>query len=319
MNNKLIYELRVVCRSGNEGTYPFEVHTDGKYYYADFDDAEEAVKRLAKEYAQKDWKRVYRYGIYAYMQDAKITNPDCDAVDAVIYLPDGTRWISNGTKGVLRNGEVYERIVGNRVDLGIMQDASTDEFCRCRLLEFGSEYNIDRRVITQIMPCSLPVSEAYVEAMQSKRERYEAVERSELTPSFGLPYDAQTIYDEDMDDYLYVPASFSGVKYDLFFDCKAAYQKNMHPMWFYVAHSDGDKMVLIPITVSENSKVRWDKYEQLDCELDAALSDFITFNLRDIMTLADHQCKPDYFLWNLTRMEDIDKFLNSLGHSVNEL
>ena len=132
MNKNIIYELRVVCRSDGKKKYPFQIHTDAKYYYTEFAEAEAAVQRLVKEYTQKDWKEVYRYGICAYSCNTEITDPNLDAVDAVIYLPDGTQWIRTGAEGALRSGEVYERIVGNSVYIGILQDEKTDNthiFC----------------------------------------------------------------------------------------------------------------------------------------------------------------------------------------------
>jgi hypothetical protein len=200
---------------------------------------------------------------------------------------------------------VYERIVANSVHIGILQDENPDDTKRYRFLEFGTDYNKDLRYITEIMPCSLPVPVSYTNNMQSKLERYEAVQHEALTPTLGLPYDAVTVYDEDMDDYLYIPAAFSGLQYDLFFDYNTAYQKNMHPMWFYVAYPDNDKMALIPITVSDNTEIMCDKYKYLNCELDAELFDFILFNFRDIMRLADRCYKPDDFLWNMTRLETV--------------
>jgi hypothetical protein len=35
------------------------------------------------------------------------------------------------------------------------------------------------------------------------------------------------------------------------------------------------------------------------------LIEFVIFNLHDIMSLADHQCHPDYFLWNMARMDTV--------------
>ena len=115
-----------------------------------------------------------------------------------------------------------------------------------------------------------------------------------------------------MNDYLFIPAAFSGFKYDIFFDCNAAYRKNMHPMWFYVAHPVENKTVLLPITVSSDITLMWEEYEHLmdDLLVTENLIDFITFNLCEIMALADNQSKPDYFLWNLVRMNEIDKALS---------
>lgn len=310
MGKNLIYELRVICRSG-ERKYPFNIYTDAKYYYAEFAAADAAIQRLVKEYASKTWIEVYRYGIYAYNCDTEITDPNRDAVDAVIYLPDGKKWIHNVAKGVIHSGEVYERVVGNRVYIGILHDEKPDDTNRYSFLEFGSDYNKDLRLITEIMPCSLPVSEVQIYNLKSRLELYEAVEQKVITPTFGLPYNAVTISDEDMDDYLFIPSSFSGFRYDLFFDCQAAYRKNMHPMWFYVAYPEGDNMLLLPITVSHDLTLMWDEYEHLmyDLLVTEDLINFVTFNLYEIMSLADKQSKPDYFLWNLARMDEIEKAL----------
>lgn len=313
MNKNIIYELRIVCRSDGKKKYPFQIHTDAKYYYTEFAEAEAAVQRMVKEYAQKDWKEVYRYGIYTYSCKTEITNPNRDAVDAIIYLPDGTQWIRTGEEGALRSGEVYERIVGNSVYIGILQDDKTDDTQRYRFLEFGTDYNKDLRHITEIMPCSLPVSDKNIYNLKSRLELYEALERKAIAPSFGLPYNAITIFEEDMNDYLYIPASFSGFRYDLFFDCNAAYLKNMHPMWFYVAYPEDDNMLMLPITVAHDHTLMWNEYEHLmyDLLVTEDLINFITFNLHEIMTLADNQSKPDYFLWNLVTMDKITKVLSS--------
>lgn len=113
--------------------------------------------------------------------------------------------------------------------------------------------------------------------------------------------------DEDMNDYIFIPAAYSGFKYDMFFDCNAAYRKNMHPMWFYVAHPLEYKTVLLRITVSSDITLIWEEFEHLmdDLLVLEGLIEFVIFNLLDIMSLADHQCHPDYFLWNMARMDTI--------------
>ena len=164
-----------------------------------------------------------------------------------------------------------------------------------------------------MMPCSLPVSDAYAEALHSKYQRYDEVMHDELSPVFGVPYKVESKFVEDMDDYLYIPATFSGFKYDMFFDCNAAYQRNMHPMWFYVAYPLKDKTVLLPITVSSDITLMWEEYEHLMRELllTENLTEFVSFNLQDIMMFADSQCPPDYFLWNIAKMETVIKFFSS--------
>ena len=57
MNKNIIYELRVVCRSDGKKKYPFQIYTDAKYYYTEFDEAEAAVQRMVKEYLKKIGKR----------------------------------------------------------------------------------------------------------------------------------------------------------------------------------------------------------------------------------------------------------------------
>ena len=56
----------------------------------------------------------------------------------------------------------------------------------------------------------------------------------------------------------------------------------------------------------------WEEYEHLmyDLLVPERLIDFVTFNLLDIISLADHQCHPDYLLWNMARMNEIDKALS---------
>ena len=182
----------------------------------------------------------------------------------------------------------------------------------CEHIILRSDYNHGWNYLTDMMPCSLPVSDAYAEALRSKGERYYALERDELSPILGVPYPVETKFDEDMSDYLFIPAAFSGFKYDMFFDCNAAYRKNMHPMWFYVAVPVENKTVLLPITVSSDITLMWEEYEHLmsDLLLTESLIEFVMINLQDIMTLADHQCRPDYFLWNMAKMDTVIKFFS---------
>ena len=313
MNTNIIYELRVVCRSGDEEKYPFTVYTQSRYLFSTFADAEAAVQRLVQENSTKEWIRVYRYEIYTYELGKEIQEDynERDALDATIYLPDGTRWISKGKKGVVEVGKIYEHLTllvsgGKSVSLCIVENESTDEY-RCEHIILRSDYNHSWNYLTDMMPCSLPVSDAYAEALRSKAERYYALEHDELTPVLGVPYPVESKYAEDMNDYLFIPAAFSGFKYDMFFDCNAAYRKNMHPMWFYVAHPVENKTVLLPITVSSDITLMWEEYEHLmdDLLVPEGLIEFVIFNLHDIMSLADHQCHPDYFLWNMARMDTV--------------
>lgn len=313
MNTNIIYELRVVCRSGDEGKYPFTVYTQSRYLFSTFADAEAAVQRLVQENSAKEWISVYRYEIYAFEIGKEIqTDYDTrDALDTTIYLPNGIRWISKGEKGVVEAGKIYEHLTllcsgGKHVDLCIVENESKDDY-RCEHIILRSDYNHSWNYLTDMMPCSMPVSDAYAEALRSKAERYYALEHDELTPVLGVPYPVESKYAEDMNDYLFIPAAFSGFKYDMFFDCNAAYRKNMHPMWFYVAHPVENKTVLLPITVSSDITLMWEEYEHLmyDLLVPERLIDFVTFNLLDIISLADHQCQPDYFLWNMTRMDTV--------------
>ena len=313
MNTNIIYELRVVCRSGDEEKYPFTVYTQSRYLFSTFADAEAAVQRLVQETSAKEWVSVYRYEIYTFEIGKEIqTDYDTrDALDTTIYLPDGTRWISKGEKGIVEVGKIYEHLTllvsgGKSVSLCIVENESTDEY-RCEHIILRSDYNHSWNYLTDMMPCSLPVSDAYAEALRSKAERYYALEHDELTPVLGVPYPVESKYAEDMNDYLFIPAAFSGFKYDMFFDCNAAYRKNMHPMWFYVAHPVENKTVLLPITVSSDITLMWEEYEHLmdDLLVPEGLIEFVIFNLHDIMSLADHQCHPDYFLWNMARMDTV--------------
>jgi hypothetical protein len=56
----------------------------------------------------------------------------------------------------------------------------------------------------------------------------------------------------------------------------------------------------------------WEEFEHLmdDLLVPEGLIEFVIFNLQDIMSLADRQCHPDYFLWNIARMNEIDKALS---------
>ena len=307
-NNK-ICELRVVCRNDSDGKYPFTIYTIAKYFYTSFEAAEAAIPGLVEKYASQEWITVYQYVIYTFAQDTEIFEMDKDASDIAVYLPNGSRWIRTNGKKVIRKGEIYEFIdAGNQVDVCIIeQEAGYDN--RCEHLILNCDYTKWWSYITNIMPCTFPVTDEYIDALKSKLVRYDKVEQGELTPTRGVPYEVESKYAEDMNDYLYIPASFSGFKYDLFFDCNAAYRKNMHPMWFYVAHPVGNKMVLLPITVSSELYLMWEEYEYLMYNLCVPenLIDFIQSNLQDIMNLADCQSGPDYFLWNMMK---IDKLIN---------
>ena len=84
-------------------------------------------------------------------------------------------------------------------------------------------------------------------------------------------------------------------------------------MWFYVGYPEDDNMLMLPITVAHDPTLMWNEYEHLmyDLLVTEDLINFITFNLHEIMTLADNQSKPDYFLWNLVTMDKITKVLSS--------
>ena len=313
MVDNIIYELRVICRSGCEQKYPFTVYTQSWYLFPTFAEAKSAISGLVQENSAKEWISVYRYEIYTFELGKEIqTDYDTrDALDTTIYLPDGTRWISKGEKGVVEVGKIYEHLTpltsgGRRVDLCIVENESKDDYT-CEHIILRSDYNHSWNYLTDMMPCSMSVSDAYAEALRSKAERYYALEHDELAPVLGVPYPVESKYAEDMNDYLFIPAAFSGFKYDMFFDCNAAYRKNMHPMWFYVAHPVENKTVLLPITVSPDITLMWEEFEHLmdDLLVPEGLIEFVIFNLQDIMSLADHQCHPDYFLWNMARMDTV--------------
>lgn len=313
-----ICELRVVCRHDDEQKYPFTIDTQSRYIFPTFAEAEAAIPRLIEENSTKVWIRVYRYEIYTFEFGKEIQNDyDArDALDVTIYLPDGTRWISKGERGVVEVAKIYEHLTrnvsgGHNVNICIVENDYRDDNT-CEHIILRSDYNHGWNYLTDMMPCSLPVSDAYAEALRSKGERYYALERDELSPILGVPYPVETKFDEDMSDYLFIPAAFSGFKYDMFFDCNAAYRKNIHPMWFYVAVPVENKTVLLPITVSSDITLMWEEYEHLMSELllEEDLIEFVMINLQDIMTLADHQCRPDYFLWNMAKMDTIIKFFS---------
>ena len=219
-------------------------------------------------------------------------------------------------KSHIEVAKIYEHLTrnvsgGHNVNICIVENDYRDDNT-CEHIILRSDYNHGWNYLTDMMPCSLPVSDAYAEALRSKGERYYALERDELSPILGVPYPVETKYDEDMSDYLFIPAAFSGFKYDMFFDCNAAYRKNMHPMWFYVAVPVENKTVLLPITVSSDITLMWEEYEHLMSELllEEDLIEFVMINLQNIMTLADHQCRPDYFLWNMAKMDTVIKFFS---------
>ena len=313
-----ICELRTVCRYGSEQKYPFTIGTQSRYIFPTFAEAEVAIPRLIQENATKEWIRVYRYEIYTFEFGKEIQNDyDArDALDTTIYLPDGTRWISKGERGVIEVAKIYEQLTRNvsggyNVNICIVENDYRD-YNTCDYIILRSDYNHGWNYLTDMMPCSLPVSDAYADALRSKGERYDALERDELSPILGVPYPAETKFDEDMSDYLFIPASFSGFKYDMFFDCNAAYRKNMHPMWFYVAVPIEGKTVLLPITVSSDITLMWEEYEHLmsDLLLTESLIEFVMINLQDIMALAESRGRTDYFLWNMAKMDTVIKFFS---------
>ena len=306
-----ICELRVVCRHDDEQKYPFTIDTQSRYIFPTFAEAEAAIPRLIQENATKECSRVYRYEIYTFAICSEICYDSRDALDVAIYLPNGTRWIGKGERGVVQNGMIYEHIAGDSVHLCIVENDSREDNT-CGHIILRCDYTHGWNYLTDMMPCSLPVSDAYAEALHSKYQRYDEVMHDELSPVFGVPYKVESKFVEDMNDYLFIPASFSGFKYDMFFDCNAAYRKNMHPMWFYVAYPLKNKTVLLPITVSADITLMWEEYEYVmsDLLLTESLIEFVMINLQDIMTLADHQCRPDYFLWNMAKMDTVNKLLS---------
>ena len=252
---------------------------------------------------------VYQYVIYTFAQDTEIFEMDRDASDIAVYLPNGSLWIRTSAKGVIQKGQIYEYIdAANHVNVCIIEkEAQPDNTCEHLIM--NCDYTKGWSYITNVMPCTYSVSQEYFEALRSKLVRLDEVDKGQLTPTLGVPYKFESKYSEDMNDYLYIPASFSGFKYDLFFDCNAAYRKNMHPMWFYVAHPVGDKTVLLPITISYDLNLMWEEYEYLMYELliPENLISLIQCNLQDIMNLADSSYPPDYFMWNMMKM---DKCMN---------
>ena len=306
-----VYELRVVCRNDNKQKYPFNIYTQSRYLYPTFVEAEAAIPRLIQENATKEWIAVYRYEIYTFAICSEICWDSRDALDIAIYLPDGTRWIGKDERGVVQNGMIYEHIAGDSVHLCIVENDSREDNT-CGHIILRCDYTHGWNYLTDMMPCSLPVSEPYAEALRSKYRRYDEVMHDELSPVFGVPYKVESKFVEDMDDYLFIPASFSGFKYDMFFDCNAAYRKNMHPMWFYVAYPLKDKTILLPITVSSDITIMWEEHKHLLDYLlvSEGLIEFVMVNLHDIMALADYQCRPDYFLWNMAKMDTIFKLLS---------
>ena len=213
-----ICELRVVCRHDDEQKYPFTIDTQSRYIFPTFAEAEAAIPRLIEENATKVWIRVYRYEIYTFEFRKEIQNDyDArDALDVTIYLPDGTRWISKGERGVIEVAKIYEHLTrnvsgGHNVNICIVENDYRDDNT-CEHIILRSDYNHGWNYLTDMMPCSLPVSDAYAEALRSKCERYYALERDELSPILGVPYPVETKFDEDMSDYLFIPAAFSGFK-----------------------------------------------------------------------------------------------------------
>ena len=107
MVDNIIYELWVICRSGCEQKYPFTVYTQSRYLFPTFAEAKAAISGLVQENSAKEWISVYRYEIYTFELGKEIqTDYDTrDALDTTIYLPNGTRWISKGKKGVVEVGK----------------------------------------------------------------------------------------------------------------------------------------------------------------------------------------------------------------------
>ena len=302
--NQKIFELRLVFRSGDEQDYPFSIHTGSRFLFPTFAEAERMKDELVSLKAE-----VYYYGIYALPLQTQLVD-DSEATDVFIYLPDGSLWARSGMRNdKIRKGDICEHISGTNVFHCLIEDEAHGEGI-CSWLSLGDN-TIGWGKYTQVIPCTLPIKDGYAKAIRSKLERYEEVQNEALLPVIGLPYPAESIYEENMEDYLYVPSSFSGFCYDMFFDCNAAYRTHMHPLWLFIAYPDGGRTVLLPVTVSVDPVMMWDEYEHAmrDMWVDDGLIKFITHNMYNIMALADGQFPPEDFLWNMVKLDHIDSML----------
>ena len=321
-NNKTICELRVICREDKE-TYPFAIKTLSRTLYSTFAEAEAAIPHLVLKYATQKWIKIYRYEIYTIeiSREIEVDKITGCSKDVTIYFPNGTRWISRDEKGIIQAAKIYEFVSGEEpdqrcvdlciIDNDMLQDIRNEKLS-CSFLAMNRDFAWGTSAYSDVMPCSLPISDAYAEALRSMEERHFAVERDELLPIRGVPYPVVSKFNEDMSDYLFIPAAFSGYQYDIFFDCNAAYRKNMHPLWFYVAYPANDKKILLPIAVSSEIVIMWDEYMHLDESLNTpeSIYDFMTFNLRNIMYLADRNYSPEYFLWSMIKMDTVNKLMS---------
>ena len=198
-----ICELRVICRNNSEGKYPFTIYTMAKYFYTSLAAAEAAIPGLVEKYASQEWMSVYRYVIYTFEPNTEITEMDRGASDVAVYLPDGSRWIRTDAKTVLRKGEIYEHIdAANQVYLCILEkEAQPDN--TCEHLVVNCDYTKGWSCITDIMPCTYPVSREYLSALKSKLVRHDEVEQGKLTKvGFGL----YSLPKNDKPNFIYRPS-----------------------------------------------------------------------------------------------------------------
>ena len=309
MEQKHLYELRRVLRYNDGQEYPFAIKIYSRILFETFEEAEQAVKKMAEEDGKGVFHNVYFYGIYTLPLETELDMIDDKKVETVIYLPNGTLWAkSKMQQRPMKNGDICEYVSEDQVYPCLIEDACYSE-SECGYITWDTSLYSWRK-LTDFLPCSIPVPDGNIAILKSKYEGYKSYNQNELFVTMGVPYPAECLSPDEMDDmndFLHIPSSFSGYKYDLFFDCKSSYRKNMHPLWLYVAYPHNGRVTLIPITASNNPAPMYcEKYEDLANVMlleNEDLQEFIYYNLKEILKLADECISAECFMINLIKMD----------------
>ena len=309
MKQKHLYELRRVLRYDDGQEYPFAIKIYTRILFETFEEAEQAMKKMSEEDGNGVFHNVYFYGIYTLPLETELDMIDDNKVETAIYLPNGTLWTkSNMLQRPMKNGDICEYVSEDQVYPCLIEDACYSE-SKCGYITWDTSLYLWRK-LTDFLPCSIPVPDGNIAILKSKYEGYKSYNQNELFVTMGVPYPAECLSPDgmdDMNDFLHIPSSFSGYKYDLFFDCKSSYSRNMHPLWLYVAYPHNGRVTLIPITASNNPAPMYcEKYEDLANVMlleNEDLQEFIYYNLKEILKLADECISAECFMINLIKMD----------------
>lgn len=304
MSDKIIYELhRFVCVD-EKHRYPFEVFIESRYIFNSLEDAEQMVKKLSSD----GIKNVYCYCIYTYPINTKLgVNEGSGALKRTTYLADGTMWMASDMPQLpIQEGDICEYLSGNIVDVCMIENVCKEEGFINYLTNACNPICLIG-LPSDFYPLSLPVNSKCIQKLKNKNEIYKEVQHGMLSPIMGVPYDAINLTEDNLNDYLYIPSSFSGFRYDIFLDVNTSYITNMHPLWLYIAYPIKDKTFLIPVSVGISPTSILKDYEELVDEMIISynLAEFVIDNLRSIIELADKGIYPEAFFWNMKRLEDV--------------